>query len=103
MKACGWGTSDVLLLKLFESLAIGLLAVLGGIWLGLLYLLAGAPGVKDYLLGWSVLYPQFALPITVTPSSVFLLAAAGLLPLLCATLLPAWRVSVVEPDEAIRG
>ncbi len=102
LKAIGWGISDVIETKLFEASIVGLIGVLAGLLVGLAYLLLGAPGMKSYFIGWSTVYPEFPLPIHISPKSVLLILVVGLVPLLVATLIPAWLAGVIEPDEAMR-
>ena len=103
LKAIGWGTADVVEVKMLEIAIIGLGATLAGIALGFIYLLAGAPGIKQYFLGWAVVYPEFPLPVYVSTQSIGLLVAIGVFPLLGATVVPSWLAAIVEPDEAIRS
>lgn len=102
LKAIGWGTLDVIELKMLESLIIGFLGILLGLIIGLGYLLIGAPGIKEYFLGWAAVYPDFPIPIYVSPSSILLLIVVGIFPLLVATVVPSWLTGIIEPDEAIR-
>jgi ABC-type lipoprotein release transport system permease subunit len=103
LKAVGWSISDVIVLKLMESLAIGVFSVLAGIVLGMIYTMLGAPVVKNYFIGWSSVYPNFPIPMSVTAANVFLVSVIGIFPLLAATIVPAWLVGIIEPDKAIRG
>lgn len=103
LKAVGWSISDVILLKLMESLAIGIFSALIGIIIGLAYTMLGAPVVKNYFIGWSSVYPGFPIPVSVTPENVFLVFVVGIFPLLAATIVPAWLIGIIEPDRAIRG
>ncbi len=103
LRAVGWDIGDVILLKMIESALLGLLGSLTGILLGLSYVALDAPGVKSFFLGWSVVYPEFALPVALEPASLLLLLAIGVLPLLAATAVPAWITGTLPPDEAIRS
>jgi ABC-type lipoprotein release transport system permease subunit len=102
-KALGWQTLDIIELKMMEILIIGSAGILGGIICGILFLNAGAPLVKGYFLGWTVVYPDFPLPMHIEWSSIFLLVVTGLIPLCAATVFPAWLMGTIEPDSAIRG
>ena len=102
LKAIGWSTLDVIELKMLESLIIGFLGILLGLTIGLGYLLIGAPGIKEYFLGWAAVYPDFPIPIYVSSSSILLLIVVGIFPLLFATVIPAWLTGIIEPDESIR-
>ena len=102
LRSIGWGIGDIIEVNLIESFLIGLLGTFGGFFLGLLYLHAGAPGLKEYFLGWSTIYPEFSIPFVVDPGSIFLLLAIGIFPIMAATLIPSWAMGVIDPDEAIR-
>lgn len=103
LKALGWQTLDIIEVKMLEIIIIGSAGILGGILLGIFYLHMGAPFMKQYFLGWTMMYPDFPLPAYIEWSSIFLLAALGLLPLCAATVFPAWLMGTVEPDSAIRS
>ncbi len=103
LKAIGWQTLDIIELKMMEILIVGFGGTLSGILFGILYLCIGAPFVKNYFLGWAVVYPDFPLPVHIEWSSIFMLLVTGLLPLCVATVFPAWFQGTVEPDSAIRG
>ncbi len=103
LKAIGWSTMDVIEVKLYETLTVGVLGFLGGVLLGWLYLLGGAPGIKEYFLGWSTIYPDFPIPVYVQASDVVVLLVVAVFPLLAATVVPTWILAIVEPDRAIRG
>ncbi|MFC2173903.1 ABC transporter permease, partial [Acidobacteriota bacterium] len=102
LKAIGWGIADVVETRMLEALIIGITGVLAGMIGGLTYLLAGAPGMKGYFMGWSSVYPEFPIPVHITIRSVLLIMVVGIIPLLVATLIPAWLAGIIEPDEAIR-
>jgi ABC-type lipoprotein release transport system permease subunit len=103
LKAIGWSTLDIIEVKLLESTLLALLGTLGGILLGLGYVALDAPGIKQYFLGWATVYPEFPLPVHMSLASLFLLVVIGVFPLVVATVVPAWRVGIIEPDEAIRS
>jgi len=102
LKATGWGISDVIEMKMLEALIIGVIGVLAGLTGGLVYLFLDAPGMKGYFIGWSSIYPEFPIPVHTTGKSVILIMVVGIVPLLVATLIPAWLAGIIEPDEAIR-
>jgi ABC-type lipoprotein release transport system permease subunit len=102
LKAIGWDTGDIMMLKTFETLTIGLVAVLGGLIAGIVYMLVGAPGVKRLILGWAEIYPDFPIPLYVNAQLVFLIIILGIIPLLAGTLIPIWKIGTIDPDQAIR-
>jgi ABC-type lipoprotein release transport system permease subunit len=103
LKALGWDTADIVETKCMESIIVGMGSTLVGLCVGLAYSLAGAPGMKNYFLGWSSIYPEFPVPVYVSFASVALLLAIGVFPLVAATLVPAWLSGTVDADAAIRG
>jgi ABC-type lipoprotein release transport system permease subunit len=103
LKATGWSTTNVIEMKVFENLMIAGGATLGGMLLGFVYLLAGAPGIKSYFLGWAVIYPDMEIPIHISASTVATIVAVGIFPLLVATIIPTWTAGIIDPDEAMRG
>lgn len=102
-KAVGWKTMEVIEVKLLESVILGSVATLAGLFLGLLYLRLGAPVLKSFFLGWSTVFPEFPIPIHISYKSVVMLFVIAIFPLLVATVIPAWRTGIIEPDRAIRG
>ena len=102
LKALGWGTVDIIWLKMFESLALGLVGFLMGAVLGFVYLFLDAPGLKEYFLSWAVVYPDFPIPLYIRPGSLFLLLAVTVCPLLAASAIPAWLLGIMDPDRIIR-
>jgi len=103
LKAVGWGTGDVIEMKVIESLQVGCFSFVLGTALGLVYILLDAPGIKNYFLGWASIYPDFPIPVYLAPGSIFLIFCIAVFPLLFAMIIPSWLVGVMEPDEAIRG
>ena len=103
LKALGWGIMDIIEVKVFESLLLGLAGSLGGLLAGYFYLRCGAPGIKGYLIGWSVIFPDYPLPVYPRIPDIVLLVLLGTLPLIAASAVPAWRIGNIEPDRAMRG
>jgi ABC-type lipoprotein release transport system permease subunit len=103
LKAVGWETADVILLKCYEAVAISLAAfVMGaGLALGALALphpLAALPA----LLGWSTLYPPFRPAAALGPYQIATLFFLVVFPYLVATVIPAWRAATTDPDLVMR-
>lgn len=103
LKAIGWHTADILAAKLWES---GVVATFGAS-LGLLaayayvYLL-GAPGMLGTLLGWSNLVPHLELAPAMSISDVLALFGLIVGPYMAASVVPAWRAAVADPDRSMR-
>jgi ABC-type lipoprotein release transport system permease subunit len=103
LRSVGWGVGDIIELKLFESLIVGVMATLSGLFLGAGYLLLGAPLIKGYFIGWSSVFPEFPLPAYAAPESVALLFFTGVFPLIFASVVPSWAASSLEVDRCLRG
>lgn len=104
LKSLGFSTLDVLEIRLMESMILGVISASIGVFLAIVYdLYLGAPIIKDFMLGWASVYPTFPLPIYVQLSSVGILYAVALFPLLVGSLVPAWKSAITEPDIAMRG
>ncbi|TAE01428.1 MAG: ABC transporter permease [Bacteroidetes bacterium] len=103
LKGLGWQISDILLLKGFEGIAISLTSTLLGIILGYIHIFVfDAPLLKPLLVGWSVLYPNYALLPALDFESLLMIACLSIIPYLSATLIPAWRGAIIDPSEMIR-
>lgn len=104
LKSLGFSTLDVLEIRLMESLVLGVISASIAVFMAIAYdSYLGAPIIKDFMLGWASVYPAFPLPIYVQLSSVGILYAVALFPLLVGSLIPAWRSAITEPDIAMRG
>jgi len=104
LKAVGWETADVLLMKLFEGAAVslvafgaGTLAAYGHVFLG------GAALLRPVLEGWSGLYPDLQVVPFVSGLQVATLFFLTVVPYVVATTVPAWRAATVDPDEVMRS
>jgi ABC-type lipoprotein release transport system permease subunit len=104
LKALGFSTSDIIQVRLVESLVLGTIAGAVGITIGILYdSLLGAPVIKDFMLGWATLYPSFPVPVLVSATTVLFTFAVTIVPLLFATVIQSWINATVDPDIAMRG
>ncbi len=104
LKAIGWDTRAVLTMKMWEgalisggAFAVGFLAA----WVHVFHLEAAL--IVPVLEGWSVLYPRFVLTPAVDAVSLLTLGLLTVLPYTLATLVPAWRAAVTDPDQMMRG
>lgn len=104
LKAIGWDTSDVLLVKLLEGAVVSLVAFALGALLAYAHVfLAGAPLLAPALRGWSVLQPAPVLVPFVPAEQLATLFLLTVLPYTVATLVPAWRAASTDPDAVIRS
>lgn len=102
LKAIGWQINEVLTVKLFEGLSISFIATLSGILLGYLHVFVlEASLLKPFLIGWSVLYPNYHLLPFVDIQDILLILSISVIPYLTATLLPAWKGAITDPAEVM--
>ena len=104
LKALGFATADIIKIRLIESALLGALAGTIGLAFGIVYdVVLNAPVLKDFMLGWATLYPDFTVPVYISAETVFLTYVITVVPLLFATVIPSWRNATVDPDIAMRG
>lgn len=104
LKSIGWETSDVLLLKFWEGIAVSLSAFLLGSILAYLHVfLFSAPLFAGALKGWSVLYPDFRLIPGIDLSQLCILFSFSVFPYTVATIIPSWLAATVDTDAAMRS
>lgn len=104
LKAIGWDTGDVLLLKFWEGLALSLTAVLIGLlvaWIHVFWF--GAPLLAMVVKGWSVLFPAFDLVPRVEMQQLLALILLTVAPYVVATVIPSWKAAITDPDSVLRG
>ncbi|MHB8882836.1 MAG: ABC transporter permease [Thermodesulfovibrionales bacterium] len=104
LKATGWETSDVLLMKFWEGVLISLSSFLAGLLLAYVHVFfTSAALFSPVLKGWSVLYPEFRLVPFINSYQVATLFSLTVIPYTVATLIPSWRAATVDPDAVMRG
>jgi len=103
LKAVGWETSEVILLKTWEGIIISLTAFLAGIAAAYVHVFfASASVFSPVLKGWSVLYPDFSLVPFVDPYQVAALFFLSVVPYTVATIIPCWSAATIDPDSVMR-
>ncbi|TAN40731.1 MAG: FtsX-like permease family protein, partial [Nitrospirae bacterium] len=104
LKATGWETSDVLLMKFWEGVLISMSSFLAGLLLAYVHVFfTSAALFAPVLKGWSVLYPEFRLVPFINSYQVATLFSLTVIPYTVATLIPSWRAATVDPDAVMRG
>lgn len=104
LKALGFSTSDIIQVRLVESLVLGAFAGAIGLTVGILFdSIFGAPILRDFMLGWANLYPSFPVPLYISAQTVLFTFAVTIIPVLFATVVPSWVNATVDPDLAMRG
>ncbi len=104
LKAVGFGTSDVLLVKLVESWIVASVGAAIGLFLAYSWVFwLGAVGLRPAIAGWSAIYPEQALTPMVDLAQLFAIGLAVVGPFVALSILPAWRAAILDPMEAMRG
>ncbi|MGF1532138.1 MAG: ABC transporter permease [Bernardetiaceae bacterium] len=103
LKGIGWQVQDVLAAKLIEGTLLALTATLSGMLLAYWHVFGmGAPLLRPFLVGWSVLYPHYDLPPHLGLGDLLTILFLSLIPYLTATIFPAWRGAITDPADAMR-
>jgi ABC-type lipoprotein release transport system permease subunit len=103
LKAIGWETSDILLLKFWESLVISLSAFLTGIVLAYVHVFMGSAKLFSPIIkGWSVLYPDFKPVPFIDFGQIAALFFLAVVPYLIAGIIPSWKAATADPDSVMR-
>jgi len=102
LRAVGWSIKDVLKLKFYETGIVVLVSFVLGVALAYLYVFVwGAPILSQIFLGGANL-PNHVIFVPVIHfgllGSIFLFYAV---PFLAAVLIPAWKIAVTPPKEAM--
>ena len=104
LKAIGWETADVLLMKTWEGLAVSLSAFLTGIIFAWVYLsFSDATLFQKALKGWSVLYPAFTPVPAIDAPQVVTLFFLTVVPYSMATIIPSWTAATIDPDMVMKA
>ena len=103
LKAIGWETSDVILMKFWEGIVVSLTSFLAGILLAYIHVYFGSATLFEPVLkGWSVLYPPFKLMPFIDSSQIAALFFLTVVPYTVATIIPSWRAATADPDSVMR-
>lgn len=104
LKAIGWETSDVLLMKIWEGLSVSLSAFFLGVFLAYTHVFyLSSVLFEPVMRGWSVLYPDFSPTPVLRGEDLAALLLFTVAPYIVATLLPCWRAATMDPDAVARG
>jgi len=104
LKALGFDTIDILEIRILESVTLSLLGVSLGISFAIIFdFFLGAPLLAGYILGWGLALLHGGIPLAISFSTLFIVYAVGLVPILVAVVIPSWRNAITEPDIVLRG
>jgi ABC-type lipoprotein release transport system permease subunit len=103
LKAVGWETAEVIVMKSWEGVIVSLTAFFGGTLLAYLHVFfSSAMLFEPVLKGWAVLYPRFQLVPHIDPYQVLALFFLTVVPYTAATVIPSWSAATVDPDSIMR-
>jgi ABC-type lipoprotein release transport system permease subunit len=103
LKAIGWETSDILVMKFWEGTTVSLTAFFLGILLAYLHIfMASSLLFEPVLKGWSVLYPNFKLTPDINIYHIATLFFLTVIPYTVVTIVPTWRSATIDPDSVMR-
>ncbi len=104
LKAIGWETSDIILMKFWEGLVISLSAFAAGIICAYVHVFfTNSALFEPTLKGWAILYPVFKLTPFIDPSQVATLLFLTVVPYTVATIIPSWAAATIDPDTVMRA
>jgi len=103
LKATGWETSDVILMKFWEGMAISFTSFTTGFIMAYIHVFfSSAPLFEPVMKGWAVLYPEFRVVPFINFYQVATLLFLTVVPYTTATVIPSWRAATVDPDAVMR-
>ena len=103
LKAVGWETSDILLMKFWEGIVVSLTAFLLGTILAYAHVFYTSSALfAPVLKGWSTLYPTFRLTPFIDFSQVATLFFLTVVPYTVTTVIPSWWAATIDPDAIMR-
>lgn len=104
LKAIGWDTEMVLSVKFYESLILSLISTVLGIIVSYFFIYTlHAPGLREIFIGWSSVYPSFKLVPSIDFRLLILIVTMTVIPFIAATIIPAWKAAITDPDMIIRN
>jgi ABC-type lipoprotein release transport system permease subunit len=104
LKAIGWETSDVILMKFWEGMVVSLSSFLAGALLAYVHVFFASSALfEPALRGWAVLYPRFKPIPFIDASQLAALFFLTVVPYTVATIIPSWRAATVDPDSVMRA
>ena len=103
LKAIGWETSDIILVKFWEGTIVSLSSFMTGVILAYLHVYFGSAVLFEPVLqGWSVLYPRFSLTPFINGLQLATVFSLTVIPYTIATIVPSWKAAIVDPDSQVR-
>lgn len=104
LKAIGWDTGDVLVLKFWEGVIVSSISFLTGLMLSYMHVFYFDAFVLSTILkGWSTLFPPFDLIPRINVMHILAMFFLTVVPYIASTVLPTWKTAVADPDAVMRG
>lgn len=104
LKAVGWSARELMELRVWQGAIVSLLSCATGFLLALIHIVVfDGSLIGRAIKGWSVLYPTFPLRPQLDGYALLLAMALSVVPYTAATLIPAWRASITDPDTVMRA
>ncbi|HWR90213.1 MAG TPA: FtsX-like permease family protein [Dissulfurispiraceae bacterium] len=104
LKALGWQTSDVVLVKVWEGVVITLSSFIGGLLLAYVHIFFASSFLfRPVLKAWAVLSPHYTPVPFIDPLQIGILFVISVLPYTAATVIPAWKAASADPDAVMRA
>jgi ABC-type lipoprotein release transport system permease subunit len=103
LKATGWETSDVILMKFWEGMVISFTSFAVGLILAYIHVFFSSAALFEPVMkGWAVLYPEFRIVPFINFYQIATLLFLTVVPYTTATVIPSWRAATVDPDAVMR-
>lgn len=102
LKIIGWQSTDIMVMRFWEAGIIGGISFLIGYlssWVHIVY--SDLILFKPLILGWSILRPPYQITPFFSFTDLMLILCCCVLPYMAATIVPAWRSSMVRTDMVI--
>ncbi|MEA3383355.1 MAG: FtsX-like permease family protein [Campylobacterota bacterium] len=102
-RSLGWSIGSIIKFKILENMIIFISAFLFGINMAYIYVyIFNAPIIKGLFIGFKNLESNIVLVPTFDLGVLSLIFLFFIVPIIAAILIPVWRISIIEPYEALR-
>jgi ABC-type lipoprotein release transport system permease subunit len=103
LRSLGWSIKDIIILKISENLVIFIGAFILGVNIAYIYIfILNAPILGSIFLGFGNLSNNINFMPIFDFSIFMMMFIFFILPIVCAILVPTWKISITEPVEAMR-
>ena len=103
LRMLGWSIKDVLKLKLYETLFIGIFSFMLGVVLAYAFVFVfNAPLLRDIFLGFGNLTINPTFQPVIDGGLFASLFLFFILPFVFAVIIPVWRIAIIDPYEGMK-